>query len=82
MAAGDPRRDRGLVFLGIVHGFLVTKVRLQPFIVTLCGFMIYRGLARYIAAMKPRDSAAGNFGPLRQIALRICLRTFPRLSCC
>lgn len=35
--------------IGAIHGFLITKVRLQPFIVTLCGLMIYRGLAQYIA---------------------------------
>jgi ribose transport system permease protein len=36
------------VGIGIFHGFLVTKVNLQPFIVTLCGLLFYRGLARYI----------------------------------
>ncbi|MFL6467063.1 MAG: ABC transporter permease, partial [Pyrinomonadaceae bacterium] len=35
--------------LGLLHGFLVTKVRIQPFIVTLCGLLFYRGLARFIA---------------------------------
>jgi ribose transport system permease protein len=37
------------VILGIFHGFLVTKIHLQSFIVTLCGLLFYRGLARYIA---------------------------------
>src|SRR4051794_19748174 len=32
--------------LGLVHGLLVTWMRLQPFLVTLCGLFIYRGLAR------------------------------------
>ena len=36
----------GLV-LGAVHGTLVTGARLQPFVVTLCGLLIYRGAARY-----------------------------------
>jgi ribose transport system permease protein len=36
-------------FLGAVHGFLVARVRLQPFVVTLCGLLFYRGLARFIA---------------------------------
>jgi ribose transport system permease protein len=35
--------------LGWAHGALVTRVRIQPFIATLCGLLIYRGLARYIA---------------------------------
>ena len=30
----------GLV-LGLIHGLLITKKRLQPFIVTLCGLLIY-----------------------------------------
>jgi ribose transport system permease protein len=37
------------VGLGSIHAFLVTKVRLQPFVVTLCGMLIYRGLAQFIA---------------------------------
>ncbi len=35
-------------FLGWIHGMLITKVPLQPFVVTLCGLLFYRGLARYI----------------------------------
>jgi ribose transport system permease protein len=38
------------VGLGTIHGLLITRMRLQPFIVTLCGLLLYRGLARYIAA--------------------------------
>src|SRR5215475_1621677 len=37
------------VFLGYVHGWLVTRLNLQPFIVTLCGLLIYRGMARFTA---------------------------------
>jgi ribose transport system permease protein len=33
--------------IGAIHGFLVTRMRLQPFVVTLCGLLIYRGAARY-----------------------------------
>jgi len=32
--------------IGLVHGALVTKLKLQPFIVTLCTMLIFRGLAR------------------------------------
>src|SRR4029077_1171245 len=35
------------VVLGWVHGFLVTRMNLQPFVVTLCGLLIYRGVARW-----------------------------------
>lgn len=38
--------------IGFVHGLLVTKLRLQPFVVTLCGLLIYRGIARYITEDK------------------------------
>ena len=41
--------------LGWLHGLLITKVRLQPFIVTLCGLLFYRGIARFIA----RDETKG-----------------------
>ena len=34
--------------IGLAHGLLITKLRLQPFIVTLCGLLLYRGIARYI----------------------------------
>jgi len=36
----------GLV-MGLLHGLLVTRLKLQPFVVTLCGLLIYRGIARY-----------------------------------
>jgi ribose transport system permease protein len=41
--------------LGLVHGLLVTKLKLQPFIVTLCGLLIYRGGAQFFA----HDSTKG-----------------------
>ncbi|MSU40918.1 MAG: ABC transporter permease [Pedosphaera sp.] len=34
--------------IGLLHGLLITKVKLQPFVVTLCGLLFYRGLARYL----------------------------------
>ncbi|MDH3718915.1 MAG: hypothetical protein OES79_12410, partial [Planctomycetota bacterium] len=37
----------GLI-LGLIHGLLITKVELQPFVVTLCGLLIYRGVARWL----------------------------------
>jgi ribose transport system permease protein len=35
------------VILGWFHGLLVTRMNLQPFVVTLCGLLIYRGVARW-----------------------------------
>jgi ribose transport system permease protein len=43
------------VLMGAVHGFLITRMRLQPFVVTLCGLLIYRGVARYTT----EDATAG-----------------------
>ena len=36
------------LFLGFVHGLLVTKLKLQPFVVTLCGLLFYRGISRWL----------------------------------
>ncbi len=36
--------------IGLVHGLLITRLGLQPFIVTLCGLLIYRGVARFYTA--------------------------------
>lgn len=41
--------------IGLAHGLLITKLRLQPFVVTLCGLLVYRGLARWITG----DSTQG-----------------------
>jgi ribose transport system permease protein len=44
----------GLV-LGLIHGLLITRLKMQPFVVTLCGLLIYRGVARGYTA----DATAG-----------------------
>jgi len=46
--------------LGLIHGLLITRLRLQPFIVTLCGLLLYRGLARYIAADSSKGFGSGK----------------------
>lgn len=43
------------LLLGLLHGLLVTRLKLQPFVVTLCGLLIYRGIARYYT----QDSTSG-----------------------
>ncbi|WP_404402000.1 ABC transporter permease [Pelagibacterium halotolerans] len=32
--------------MGLAHGVLITRFKMQPFVVTLCGLLIYRGIAR------------------------------------
>ena len=39
----------GSALIGLCHGLLVTKLKLQPFLVTLCGLFIYRGIARTLS---------------------------------
>lgn len=47
------------VVIGLLHGWLITQLKLQPFVVTLCGLLIYRGIARFYT----RDGTAGfTFG--------------------
>lgn len=53
--------------IGLIHGLLVTKLRIQPFIVTLCGLLLYRGTARGFTA----DQTVGfgsEFKGLRTLA--------------
>jgi len=55
--------------LGALHGLLITKVRVQPFIVTLCGLLFYRGLARFISNDETKGFGAGaGFETLRDVA--------------
>src|SRR5712691_8767122 len=57
------------VGLGLVHGALVTRLRIQPFIVTLCGLLFYRGLARFIANDETKGFGSGaGFEGLRDLA--------------
>ena len=56
-------------FLGLVNGFLITRVKIQPFIVTLCGLLFYRGAARYIADDETKGfGAAAGFETLKEMA--------------
>jgi ribose transport system permease protein len=55
--------------LGALHGLLITKVRVQPFIVTLCGLLFYRGLARFISDDETKGFGSGaGFETLRDMA--------------
>jgi ribose transport system permease protein len=47
----------GGTLLGTVHGLLITRLKLQPFVVTLCGLLLYRGIARWYTADSTRGLA-------------------------
>jgi ribose transport system permease protein len=34
------------LIIGLVHGWFITRLQIQPFIITLCGLLVYRGIAR------------------------------------
>jgi len=46
--------------LGLVHGLLITRIPLQPFIVTLCGLLFYRGIARVVTGDETRGFGDGK----------------------
>jgi ribose transport system permease protein len=48
------------MFFGWCHGLLVTRLKIQPFIVTLCALLIYRGMARRIT-----DDSTKGFGDMK-----------------
>ncbi len=55
--------------LGLLHGTLISRIGMQPFIVTLCGLLFYRGMARFIANDETKGFGSGEgFGPLKSLA--------------
>jgi ribose transport system permease protein len=65
--------------IGSLHAFLIAIVRLQPFVVTLCGLMIYRGLARWLTG--DYSPGMGQFKELRQLAIyRIPIGNLPGIG--
>ncbi len=53
--------------IGLIHGLLITRMRLQPFVVTLCGLLLYRGIARGITGDQSQGFGLA-FKSLRKIA--------------
>jgi ribose/xylose/arabinose/galactoside ABC-type transport system permease subunit len=54
--------------IGLIHGLLITKMKLQPFVVTLCGLLVYRGLARWITGDQTQGFGTQYDNTLRLIA--------------
>lgn len=53
--------------IGLFHGLLITKIHLPPFVVTLCGLLMYRGITRGFT----QDQTAGfgtEYAGLRKLA--------------
>ena len=53
--------------IGLAHGLLITKMKLQPFIVTLCGLLIYRGFTRGFV-QDQTQGFKGGFESLRELS--------------
>ena len=47
---------------------MITKINLQPFVVTLCGLLIYRGVARWIASDKTQGFGSDYDDSFRLLA--------------
>ena len=56
------------VGIGLLHGLMITKINLQPFVVTLCGLLIYRGVARWIASDKTQGFGSDYDNSFRVLA--------------
>jgi ribose transport system permease protein len=57
------------MLFGLFHGVLITRCRMQPFIVTLCGLLMYRGIARFIAQDTTKGfGEADGFKTLQSLA--------------
>jgi ribose transport system permease protein len=54
--------------LDLGHGLLITRLNMQPFIVTLCGLLFYRGLARFITKDETKGFGATGYNSLRYLA--------------
>lgn len=50
------------ICVGLVHGLLITMLQLPPFIVTLCGLMIWRGVIRTITGDATQGLGIGYQG--------------------
>ena len=56
------------VGIGLFHGLIITKLRIPPFVVTLCGLMMYRGIARGFTNDQQVGFGNGGFPGLRTLS--------------
>lgn len=64
----------GSAVIGLLNGFLITVLRLQPFLVTLCGLFAYRGLAKQLSqkTIGLGDAAPSLEEPVARLRELIC----------
>ena len=55
--------------IGLLHGLLITKLELQPFVVTLCGLLFYRGFARWYTEDQTQGFGQAHDDGLRLLAI-------------
>jgi ribose transport system permease protein len=58
--------------IGLLHGVLITRVGLQPFVVTLCGLLFYRGVARWLTDDQTQGFGTGYEGLKSLVTARPC----------
>jgi ribose transport system permease protein len=56
--------------IGLSHGLLITKLKLPPFVVTLCGLLIYRGITRGFLDDQT-TGFKGKFEGIRKLSLGV-----------
>src|SRR5262245_26402764 len=54
-----------VLLLGLMHAILIVKFKMQPFIVTLCGLLIYRSVARFMVEDNTKGFGESEYGILR-----------------
>jgi ribose/xylose/arabinose/galactoside ABC-type transport system permease subunit len=56
------------LLIGLVHGLLITQLSLQPFVVTLCGLLFYRGFSRWFTGDQTQGFGQAYDNSLRLLA--------------
>ena len=65
--------------IGLFHGLLITRLRLQPFLVTLCGLFMYRGLARWLSPGALDLPSVGPSAGMRELLVSDRTLGFPHV---
>ena len=64
------------ILIGLIHGLLITKLKIQPFVVTLCGLLFYRGLTRWMTGDQNMGYGTGFKGLNELVQYRLFEDTF------